>query len=171
VIYRVLKSHGEKDHNPNLKTVEEEILKHYKDFAHFCNEVCKENPNAGKEFYDLDEAMYFDLMGNVLRPGFRAHYDRITPYLSDAQIAFKDLEVMAVTENFGYATAIQRYWGTAADGNAFDFTFRTTSLLRKRNNRWKYVHEHFSFPVDMATKVADLTSGQDVNAAMSLEKN
>jgi len=115
--------------------------------------------------------MYFDLMGNVLRPGFHAHYDRITPYLSDARIAFKDLEVMAVSETFGYATALQRYRGTAADGNVFDFTFRTTSLLRKRNGQWKYVHERFSFPVDMASRLADLTCGLDVNAAMSLEKN
>ncbi|KAF2186197.1 hypothetical protein K469DRAFT_664029 [Zopfia rhizophila CBS 207.26] len=110
-------------------------------------------------------------MGNVPRPGFRAHYDRITPYLADAQIAFRDLEVMAVSESFGYATALQRYWGTAADGNAFDFTFRTTSLLRKRADGWRYVHEHFSFPVDMVTRTADLTSGLSAKEAMKLQKD
>ncbi|OCL02144.1 hypothetical protein AOQ84DRAFT_192756 [Glonium stellatum] len=114
--------------------------------------------------------MYFDLMGNVHRPGFRAHYDNITPYLADAQIAFKGLEITAVTETFGYATAMQRYWGTATDGNDFDLTFRTTSLVRKREDgNWKYVHEHFSFPVNMATQKADLTSRLNVTQTMKLE--
>ncbi|KAH7351461.1 hypothetical protein BKA66DRAFT_553878 [Pyrenochaeta sp. MPI-SDFR-AT-0127] len=157
-------------HRPDLAYVEQEILQHYKDFAHFCNKVCKDDPDAGKRFYDLDEAMYFDLMGTVARPGFRAHYDKITLYLADAQISFKDVEVVAVTTDFGYVTAVQRYWGKATDGNDFDFTFRTTSLLRKRDGDWKYVHEHFSFPIDMATQRADLTNGGDVNSAMSLQK-
>ncbi|KAH7088108.1 hypothetical protein FB567DRAFT_620388 [Paraphoma chrysanthemicola] len=159
-----------KDHKPDLASVEQEILQHYKDFGHFCNKVCKDDPDAGRRFYDLSEAMSFDLMGTVARPGFRAHYDNITPYLADAQIAFKDMEIVAVTTEFAYVTAVQRYWGTAADGNDFDFTFRTTSLLRKRGSEWKYVHEHFSFPVDMATQRADLTNGTDLNSAMKLEK-
>ena len=111
-------------------------------------------------------------MGQIPRPGFRAHYDRITPYLADAQIAFKDLEAVAVTETFGYVTAIQRYWGVAADGNGFDFQFRTTSLLRKsvEDGQWKYVHEHFSFPVDLATQKADLTSGLVAKDNIKLQK-
>ncbi|OAL50321.1 hypothetical protein IQ07DRAFT_679746 [Pyrenochaeta sp. DS3sAY3a] len=164
-------SEPSRHHDPSLSGIEAEILEHYKEFAYFCNKLCKDDPDAGKRFYDLDEAMYFDLMGTIQRPGFRSHYDKITPYLSDAQIAFKDIEVVAVTETFGYVTAVQRYWGTAADGNAFDFTFRTTSLVRKIDGVWKYIHEHFSFPVDMATKVANMTGGvEDVEKSMRLEK-
>ena len=159
------------DHDPKLLKAEEEILQHYKEFAHFCNHVCKDNPDAGKRFYDLPEAQYFDLMGSVERPGFTKHYDQITPYLADAQIAFKDLEIFAVTPTFGYATAYQRYWGIAKDGNPFDFKFRTTSLVRKRGNQWKYVHEHFSFPCNMATQKADLTSGLKIADNISLETN
>ncbi|KAF2491731.1 hypothetical protein BU16DRAFT_565432 [Lophium mytilinum] len=169
-LHKDLPGPANKDHDPKLARAEEEILQHYKDFAYFCNFDCKDHPNWGKKFYDLDEAMYFDLMGSVQRPGFRPHYDNITPYLADAQIAFKDLEITAVTETFGYATALQRYWGVAADGNAFDFTFRTTSLVRKRDDgNWKYVHEHFSFPVNMATQKADLTSGLKIEENIRLE--
>lgn len=109
-------------------------------------------------------------MGIVSRPNFRAHYDKITPYLADAQISFKDLEITAVSATFGYGTAIQRYWGTASDGNEFDFRFRTTSLVRKTSEGWKYVHEHFSFPVNMATQKADLTSGLVAAKAMDLKE-
>ncbi|KAL4940599.1 hypothetical protein BDV06DRAFT_223895 [Aspergillus oleicola] len=161
-----------KYHDPSLRQIEEEILQHYKDFAYFCNFECNDHPDRGKKFYDLDDASYFDLMGQIPRPGFRAHYDQITPYLADAQISFKDLEAVAVTEAFGYVTAIQRYWGVAKDGNEFDFRFRTTSLLRKdgQDGSWKYVHEHFSFPVDLSTQKADLTSGLVAKDNITLKK-
>lgn len=139
--------------------MEEELLQHYKDFAYFCNHDAVDNPDKGKRFYDLEEAAYFDLMGSVERPGFGPHYDLITPYLADANLRVKDLEVIAITPTFGYGTAYQHYWGTAADGNDFDFTYRTTSIMRKKGGVWKYVHEHYSFPCVMATGKADFTSG------------
>ncbi|OAG35267.1 hypothetical protein AYO21_10538 [Fonsecaea monophora] len=120
-----------KDHNPKLAKVEDEILEHWKDFSHFCNYVADKDPDAGKRFYDLDEANYFDLMGAVTRPGFRPHYDRITPYLARANLRIKDLEIIAITPECGYATAHQNYYGTAADGEPFNLTYRTTSVMRK----------------------------------------
>ncbi|KAL2785007.1 hypothetical protein BJX66DRAFT_343509 [Aspergillus keveii] len=164
-----------KYHDPQLVKIEEELIQHYKDFAYFCNFECKGHPDKGKRFYDLEDATYFDLMGQIPRPGFKAHYDQITPYLADAQISFKDLEAVAVTPTFGYVMAIQRYHGVARDGNEFDFRFRTTSLLRKGEGgdddaQWKYVHEHFSFPVNLATQQADLSSGLVAKDNIALNK-
>lgn len=115
--------------------------------------------------------MVFDLMGSTNRPAFRAHYDKVTLYLKDAHVAFKDLEVVAVSETFAYITAVERYWGTAADGNEFDLRFRITSLMQKNDQHgWQYIHEHYSFPVDMATKVADFSSGVEGAEGVTLTK-
>ncbi|KIW77998.1 hypothetical protein Z517_07831 [Fonsecaea pedrosoi CBS 271.37] len=159
-----------KDHDPKLAKVEDEILEHWKDFSHFCNYVADKDPDAGKRFYDLDEANYFDLMGAVTRPGFRPHYDRITPYLARANLRIKDLEIIAITPECGYATAHQNYYGTAADGEPFNLTYRTTSVMRKVDGVWKYVHEHYSFPTNMATGKSDFTSGLQVQENMSLKE-
>ncbi|KAL3464514.1 hypothetical protein BJX64DRAFT_286324 [Aspergillus heterothallicus] len=102
-------------HIPALGHVKKEGLQHYRDFASFCNTECKEYPEHGKRFYNLDDASYFDLMGQIPQPGFRAHYEQITPYLPDAQISVKDLEVVVVTETLGYGTVIQRYWGGGSE--------------------------------------------------------
>jgi ketosteroid isomerase-like protein len=147
-------------HDPELAKEEEEIFEHFKAFSTFCNVDCLTNPDKGKEFYDLDDAMYFDLMGPVPRGGFEKHYDIITPYLADATSTFEDLEIVAVSKTFGYSTMIQRMHGKTAEGDPFDFRFRLTSLLRKVGGKWKYVHEHFSFPIDMKTQKGDLTSGK-----------
>ncbi|PVH76696.1 hypothetical protein DL98DRAFT_535478 [Cadophora sp. DSE1049] len=149
-----------KYHDPTLAKEEEEILEHYKAFSKFCNVDCLTNPDKGKEFYDLNECMYFDLMGPVGRGGFEKHYDVITPYLADATSTFENLEIVAVSKTFGYSTMIQRLYGKTAEGDAFDFRFRLTSLLRKTEGKWKYIHEHFSFPIDMKTQKGDLTSGK-----------
>jgi hypothetical protein len=121
------------DHDPQLLAVEEELLQHYKDFAYFWNHDAVEDSYKGKRFHDLEEIAYFDLIGLVERPGFRPHYDLITPYLENANLRVKDLEVVAVTQTFGYGTAYRHYWGKSTDGNAFGFTYRTTSIMRKEN--------------------------------------
>ncbi|EXJ69163.1 uncharacterized protein A1O5_08098 [Cladophialophora psammophila CBS 110553] len=159
-----------KYHNPKLKHVEEEVLEHYKAFARFCNYECLEDPHSGKRFWDLDDMTIFDLMGLTNRPNFRPHYDKVTLYLKDAQIEFKDLEIVAVSETFAYATSLERYWGKAADGNDFDLIFRITSLMQKTSEGWQYVHEHYSFSVDLATKLADLSSGIAVDEGLALKK-
>ncbi|MBZ5610703.1 MAG: nuclear transport factor 2 family protein [Acidobacteriia bacterium] len=47
---------------------------------------------------------------------------------------------------------------TDKDGKQLDSTVRMTDVYRKINGKWLIVHEHLSFPVDMATGKADLTS-------------
>lgn len=157
-------------HDPALRDVEQDLLDHWKNFLRFCNHVCHQDPDAGKKLYDLHEITDFDIMGTLHRPGFVKHYDNITPYLGNAKVWTADMEITAVTPEFGYVTCLQKFVGTSSDGIPFEFVFRGTSILRKVGGEWKYVHEHFSFPVDMATKVADPTCGQKLEESIRLEK-
>lgn len=125
---------------------------------------------SGKRFWDLDDMTIFDLMGHNYRPGFHQHYDKVTLYLIDAKIAFKNVEIVAVSETFAYATALEKFSGKASDGNDFDFQFRITSLMRKTAEGWQYVHEHYSFPVDMATGNANFSLSTVVDDALALKK-
>ncbi|KAF2461166.1 hypothetical protein BDY21DRAFT_376902 [Lineolata rhizophorae] len=145
-------------HNPELIHEEEEILQHYKDWIAF-NTKEFTNKSKGKDFYDLPDVMYFDMMKQTPRGHFGHHFDHIDPYYDDAHLAYKDLEIVATSKDSGYATAVQRYYGTGTDGREFSFTCRITSLLKKVEGRWKWVHEHVSFPVDLSTKMGDYTCG------------
>ncbi|KAF4465950.1 ketosteroid isomerase [Fusarium albosuccineum] len=157
-------------HDPALKATEEEILDFYKKFGNFLNHLSHTDVPAGKAFFDLNDYHIFDLMGNVNRPNLEAHYDHITPYLGKTNQQFREVEIVAVTTEFGYITAIQRVDGTAADGSPYDFSFRSTSMLRKFTDGWKFVHEHYSFPVDMATKIADFTGKQGATESVEFKK-
>lgn len=152
--------------------MEQEILDWYKTFGHFLNVVAHTDPAAGKRFFDLEDYTIWDLMGNLKRGNLGPHYDHITPYLGKTNQSFKNVEVVAVTPEFGYITSMQRVHGTATDGSPYDMTFRATTLARKVGpvGEWKLVHEHYSFPVDMATKVADFTSSQELSENVEFQK-
>lgn len=98
------------------------------------------------------------------------------------------MEIIAVAKDFGYCTMeqvrvtrylqimlatnhiFQHYWGTSTDGHDFDFKFRITSLLKKIDGRWKWVHEHVSFPVNIATKIADFTCSQHATEHLKMKE-
>ena len=48
--------------------------------------------------------------------------------------------------------------GPDKDGKPLDVTVRATDVFRKINGKWLIVHEHVSWPVDLATGKADLNS-------------
>jgi ketosteroid isomerase-like protein len=80
-------------------------------------------------------------------------------------VDYKDLEVFATSKRSGYATMVQRLRGTSTDGKQFDMRYRITGILVKKSGKWQWVHEHVSFPVNMATKEADFTSSVDPKKA------
>lgn len=106
----------------------------------------------------MSDVLYIDIMGYCARGGFDQHFDKIGPYFANANVAYKDLEIIAVSKTFGYTTMFQHYWGRTSSGDEFDFTYRITSQLAKLDGKWKWVHEHLSFPVDVATGQADMMS-------------
>ncbi|KAH7020058.1 hypothetical protein EDB80DRAFT_771831 [Ilyonectria destructans] len=158
-------------HDPAFAEQEQEILQHYKDWAYFANFKFKVDPDQGHNFYDLDDVLYYDLMGVVTRGSFGAHFDRIGPYFANAHIAFKDLEVYATSPTSGWSSMVQRYWGKSTDGVDFDFTFRITGILQKKDGGWRFVHEHVSFPVDMKTQKADFSCGLEASVALYIGKD
>jgi ketosteroid isomerase-like protein len=99
------------------------------------------------------------------------------------------MEIIAVSKDFGYCTMeqvgscsikptsqtqllildLQHYWGTTTDGNDFDFKFRISSNLRKRDEKWKWVHEQVSFPVNIATQIADFTCSQHATEHLKMK--
>jgi ketosteroid isomerase-like protein len=141
--------------------VEQEIYDLHRYWAHYCNHEFVKDPSKGKESYDIDEVLYFDLMGISARGHFGAAYDKIGPYFASANVAYKDLEVTAVNRDFGYSTMVQHYWGKTSDNHDFDFTYRVTALFRRIDGKFKWSHEHLSFPVDIATRKADFNSEID----------
>jgi uncharacterized protein (TIGR02246 family) len=62
--------------------------------------------------------------------------------------------------NLGYGHGFIRMVVIDKDGKQLDSTFRATKVYRKINGKWLIVHEHDSWPVDMASGKADFTSKQ-----------
>jgi uncharacterized protein (TIGR02246 family) len=63
-----------------------------------------------------------------------------------------------VERRLAYGHGVFRAYGTGQDGNTLDITVRVTDVYRKNNGKWLAVHEHVSWPVDLATGKADLSS-------------
>jgi len=155
-----------------LKQAEEECLKQlYLGWLHYWNHESKADAvnrmDGSRRFYDFDEMLSYDMFGNTERDRFHEHFDAIFPYWNDGQMEYKDLEITAVSEDMTYSTMIQHTWGTAG-GVPFSTAFRRTGIARKRDGRWKWVHEHLSFPVDMNTQKADFTASLKPEEAFKL---
>ena len=154
-----------KIHNSLYDKEREEVFDHYKrwlSYINLGNAGFTDDPASGKHFYDLEEMKTFDLMGNAPRGSFENHFDLIGPYAADAHMWFKSLEINVVAQDFAFGTMIQRYVGKVQTGQSFDLTYRITSLLKKSGGKWKFVHEHLSFPADLLTQKANFSSDMKV---------
>jgi ketosteroid isomerase-like protein len=60
--------------------------------------------------------------------------------------------------NLAYGHGIFRTNGPDKDGKPLDLTVRVTDVFKKINGKWLVIHEHVSWPVDLATGKADLSS-------------
>jgi len=60
--------------------------------------------------------------------------------------------------NLAFAHGAVRTVGPDKDGKTLDLTLRVTDVYRKIDGKWLVVHEHVSFPVDLATGKPDLSS-------------
>jgi ketosteroid isomerase-like protein len=68
-----------------------------------------------------------------------------------------DLDVH-VAGNVAYSHHIEDTHFTKSDGSDQELVVRVTDIYRKINGKWLIVHEHVSFPVDVASGRADLLS-------------
>lgn len=83
---------------------------------------------------------------------FAAYPGSVTSEISDLRIA--------ADGTLAFASSIDRWVATGADGKPMEVVFRTTNGLRKINGKWLIVHEHNSVPVDPVTGKADFLSKQ-----------
>lgn len=60
--------------------------------------------------------------------------------------------------NLAYGHGFFRTTGPDKDGKPLDLTVRVTDVYKKINEKWLVVHEHVSWPVDLATGKPDLNS-------------
>jgi ketosteroid isomerase-like protein len=73
------------------------------------------------------------------------------------KVEMSDLSITADGE-LGFGHNIQRFSGTDKNGKPIDMTFRVSDGYKKINGKWMIVEEHISFPVDVASGKADLSS-------------
>lgn len=126
------------------------------------NKEFNKSIDSGRPFYLFEEAMTYDIYGFTARGGFLAHFNETFHYMSNSRFEMKDLEVFATSKDTGYITMMQRLVdGTTEDGKKFQMTYRLTYILSKVDGKWKFIHEHVSLPVDMATMKADPTCTMD----------
>ena len=60
--------------------------------------------------------------------------------------------------NLAYGHFFFSVRGIAKDGYPLNFTLRITDVYKKINGTWLAIHEHASWPVNLATRMADLSS-------------
>ncbi|OCL12745.1 hypothetical protein AOQ84DRAFT_352372 [Glonium stellatum] len=160
-------------HNPEFATEEQEVLDQlYRGWLHYWNEESRADYHNGmvgaRRFYDFPEMLSYDMFGNTIRGSFNEHFEAIFPYWNDGYMEYKDLEITVLSKEFAYSTMIQHTWGTAG-GTPFDTAFRRTGIARKNEGRWRWIHEHLSFPAGMMTKMADFTASLDPEEAFKLQ--
>jgi ketosteroid isomerase-like protein len=113
-------------------------------------------------YYEMsDRLLLFDAIpprqyagADAVRKDFKGFYDN---FVGPIKFELTDLQVMA-DARIGFAHSIQHVSGAGKDGKQVDMTFRVTDCLRKIGGKWKIVHQHISFPVDIATGKADMQS-------------
>ncbi|KAK1634556.1 hypothetical protein BDP81DRAFT_462930 [Colletotrichum phormii] len=142
-----------KYHKEELVKEEQEVMDQlYRGLLHYWNKESRKDYHNGmvgtRRFYDFDDMLSYDMFGNTIRGSFKEHFDSVFLYWNNGNMEFKDIEITALSKEYAYSTMIQHTWGTA--GN-----------VPKNEGQWKWIHEHLSFPTDMATKAADFTSTLD----------
>jgi len=91
---------------------------------------------------------------------FRKDWQNFLGMLADP-ITYDLVDLNVITDGkMGYARMIQHVAGKTKDGKPVELNVRVTDVLRKTNGHWLIIHEHASFPVDLATGKADLLSKQ-----------
>lgn len=141
------------------KLIDEVIAFQHEWAATIGREFSKGNWEIGKQFYnDPDDLRHFDLQhGELDGPAFFDYMRQVAPFYGEQQIEFSDFVVHGEGDT-AFVSMIQTFSGVDSEGRDFTFRFRATNGMRRIDGRWRIVHEHLSFPVDMETRQADLQS-------------
>ena len=112
--------------------------------------------------YVQDETLFvFDAIPPRQYVGIKAWRANSEGFIAIFQGPLKaEMSDLSVTANgkLGFGHNIQHFSGTDKNGKPIDLTFRVSDGYKKINGKWMIVEEHLSFPVDLATGKADLSS-------------
>jgi len=114
---------------------------------------CYDNSDA-LVVYDVSTPREFD-GAKAVRGDFQNFLDNNKNF----KVEFISLHVVS-DGKMGLANSIQRFTGSDKSGKPVDTTFRVTDVWRKQDGKWKIIHMHVSYPIDMATGKADMQSKQ-----------
>ena len=112
---------------------------------------CYDNSDA-LVVYDAGTPREFD-GAKAVRGDFQNFLDNNKNF----KVEFISLHVVS-DGKMGLANSIQRFTGSDKSGKPVDTTFRITDVWRKQDGKWKIIHMHVSYPIDMATGKADMQS-------------
>lgn len=124
---------------------------------HQCAAATSADELMAKCYDSSNEVTVYDLTPPLEFAGPKAVHDDFDNFFKNVKnpkIEFVNLHVYA-DGNMGFARSIQHFTGTSTDGKPMDMTFRVTDCLHKVKGKWKILHTHVSFPVDLATGKAD----------------
>jgi len=112
--------------------------------------------------YVPDETLFvFDCIPPRQYVGAKAYRkdfeDFLAQYPGPVRVEAIDLSI-TTDGQLAFAHYITHMVGTMKDGTKAEMNFRITDCLKKIKGKWLIVHEHVSFPVDLATGKADLLS-------------
>lgn len=118
--------------------------------------------NAIMAYYVPDESLHvFDALPPrqyVGAAAFRKDWEGfLAAYPTTVHAEVSDWKTEA-EGNLAYGHGVFRTVGPDKDGKPLDLTVRVTDVYRNVNGKWLVIHEHVSWPVDLATGKADLTS-------------
>jgi len=118
--------------------------------------------DKGLAGYVQDETLFvFDAIPPRQYVGIKAWRADNEGFLAIFQGPIKvEMSDLSITANgkLGFGHNIQRFSGTGKNGKPIDMTFRVSDGYKKINGKWMIAEEHLSFPVDVATGKADLSS-------------
>ena len=129
---------------------------------HLVTAVNAKDLNGIMAYYSPDESLFvFDALPPRQYVGAAAYRKNWEGFLAAYPGALHAEVTDWKTEtegNLAYGHGIFQTTGKDKDGMPLDLTLRVTDVYRKVNGKWLVVHEHVSWPVDLATGKADLSS-------------
>lgn len=131
-------------------------------YSQFSAAIKAKDLNKVMSFYTRDEhAVYFDAFPPRQYTGYTAYKKDYEAFFQDfpgpASSSIGDLHII-VSGPYAYTYGIDKWTVTGKDKKEVTMVLRFTEILQKTNGRWRFVHEHLSFPADPLTGMADFMS-------------
>lgn len=119
------------------------------------------NPGATVRFWSTSpNRTFFDIAtpGEYVGDQVLQYYKFIGPQFI-GRLEFKEIKVYA-KGGVGFVYMKQNYYGKSLDGQPIHWIMRQTDGVVKQEGKWRILHSHISYPVDLMTAKADFKSAK-----------